>query len=1018
MSIICHAYDSEFMQAGDQPEGLHLWCLGRNSEPIHILIKEAPVYLYIELPESIAVTEWNSDFIDLLYEDFRQIHGKCAPFMMEFTERQKLYYFRGEHKTYMARLYFRTSQELFYCTKRLMKMTEYPNFGNLNFRIFEKDISVRRKVFTMRKTRYCQWFRLDNAKEVFPGDKDRMAIPGPPNRPIREFISKDFDDIFPIPTSESSSWISKPRVLSFDIETYTDNHHSLPDKTNPNHVIWMISCLFQITGEKESRDKYIIQTSDCEEIPGVTIIKAKNEEDMLIAFLDLIDHLDPEIIMGYNIFAYDYPYIDARFSMFRESYEPCSRLEGYIPEFKLQEWNSGAYGQMTIAFLKMPGRISIDLFPLIKRDYKFDKYTLDFVSQTLLGSSKHDVTHIEMFEAFESKDIAKMTRVTKYCVQDSDLVLDLYEKMNVWIGLVEMANIVGVEIMEIFTRGQQIRCVSQIYDLTHRNQIVLDSRDTVEMEYEGGFVGEPIVGLHEDVIVLDFSSLYPSIMRAYNICYTTLVPEIDIDDYNLDDINVIDAGIAGKFYFVKDHIRKGILPQLVENLVNERNAVRGEMKKISKKIEELKASEGSLDLIKQLELTLTVLDKRQNGLKVSANSMYGFLGVQTGGKLPLMEGAISITAKGRQLINEVNDFLVKEYQATIVYNDTDSSMVTLPIVKSRAEANAWGHKLAEIISGKPEVRNESGELVKAGIKGLFPPPLKMEFEKAMRMLCVTKKKYAGFLIEDDGSFKLDKRGEPGDEEIYKRGIVIARRDNYPYLRKVYTNVLRSVLRRNPIEDTFKMILDAVVELLSGKLPARGNLTFIRGIGAEYASDSYFMKVFSDELASKGHPVAPGDRLEYVIVKSDNPVLGKRMRLIEMYEDSINYDESKEGPRPDNVYPVEEIDYLYYLTNGMQNPVDQLFNAGYIDELYKTTLHDVGYKPKNSRSKKVNINTPIKMMTTIIHDKTRKGEFTLEQCLKFLEDEFYNWFLEQLATAEPLEEPVKVEVIGDDGGGDE
>ena len=92
------------------------------------------------------------------------------------------------------------------------------------------------------------------------------------------------------------------------------------------------------------------------------------------------------------------------------------------------EWASGAYGKTTIFILICLVELVLIFLPYIRRDYKFDKYTLDFVSNKLLGSSKHDVTPIEMFKAYESKNIDDMTRVTKYCIQDSDLVIDLYQK--------------------------------------------------------------------------------------------------------------------------------------------------------------------------------------------------------------------------------------------------------------------------------------------------------------------------------------------------------------------------------------------------------------------------------------------------------------------------------------------------------------------------------------------------------------------------------------------------------------
>lgn len=1034
MSVTCHAYESEFMQGNhdaDMEAGLHLWCLDRESKKVHIIIKNSPIYMYIELPENPLVKTWDDDAVDLLFQNFRRTHGKCAPFMMEYTEREKLYYYNNDETIPMARLFFKTQRDMNICNSRLMKTQDYQDFGNMIFRTFEKDISVKRKIFTIRRTRYCQWFHF-TGKEIPFGHPQRTATKGPLGRETREYQVFDYNDIHPIDPKESAGWKSQPWVLSFDFETYSDNHHNLPDKTNPKHVIYMISCLFQQTNNIKSRDKYIITTENCNPIPGVTILKASDELNLMLMFLELIDHLDPEIMMGYNIFGYDYPYFDARYTMHHEYYEPCSCLQGYIPEMKEYKMVSNAYGHSVGRYLGMPGRISIDLFPLIKRDYKFDKYTLDFVSAELLGARKHDVTAAQMFKAYESKNIKEMTRVTEYCIQDANLVLDLYEKMNVWIGLVEMSNIVGIEIMELFTRGQQIRCISQIYDLTARKQIVLNTVDSGEIDYKGGFVGDPIKGLHENVLCMDFASLYPSIMRAYNICYTTLVPKVNVPDFDPDDLNIIDVD-GVEHCFVKEHIKKGILPQLVENLVNERTLVREEMGRLNKRLKELKAipnpTEEILEEIAQIELTLTVLDKRQLAIKVSANSMYGFLGVQKG-KMPLMAGAVSITAMGRKLINQVNDYLIEKYNATIIYNDTDSSMITIPECDHPSKCDYWGKRLAEEISGVDEVRDSEGNIITPAKRGLFPPPLKMEFEKAMRFLGITKKKYAAFLIAKDGSFKLDRNGE---EEIYKRGIVIARRDNFPYLRRKYTEILRSILRKNPIEYTFKMILDAVLEIISGNLPVRGNLTIIRGFGSyEDAESKYFMKKFADNLAKKGRSITAGERLEYVIVEgSSEPGVkvsaADKMRLIDMYEDSINYDESKDGPRPDDVYPVEKIDYLYYLSNGFQNPIDQLFSSGYLKELYGMTLQSSGYTPVNSHAKPVPITHPVKMIVLLIKDKMKgssksdpKGDpkMTLKECEEYLRDNFYNWFIEQLRDAVPIEGEIDLDNIEDvDQSGD-
>ena len=94
-------------------------------------------------------------------------------------------------------------------------------------------------------------------------------------------------------------WCTNPRILSFDIETYSDNHYAMPDREkNPDHVIFMISCLYQVTNDISTRKKYVILTEKCKEIPDAELIYAEDEEDLLIKFQDLIDILDPEIILG------------------------------------------------------------------------------------------------------------------------------------------------------------------------------------------------------------------------------------------------------------------------------------------------------------------------------------------------------------------------------------------------------------------------------------------------------------------------------------------------------------------------------------------------------------------------------------------------------------------------------------------------------------------------------------------------------------------------------------------------
>ena len=132
--------------------------------------------------------------------------------------------------------------------------------------------------------------------------------------------------------------------------------------------------------------------------------------------------------------------------------------------------------------------------------------------------------------------------------------------MNVWIGLVEMVNIVGVEIMDLFTGGQQIRCLSQIYDMTSRTSLLSIPENRLLSSTKEVKSRIPLLGLNDFVFSIDFNSLYPSIMMAYNICFTTLIPEIYVQDFDPKDYNAIEVKPGVVFCFVKDHVREGYPP--------------------------------------------------------------------------------------------------------------------------------------------------------------------------------------------------------------------------------------------------------------------------------------------------------------------------------------------------------------------------------------------------------------------------------------------------------------------------
>ncbi len=258
-----------------------------------------------------------------------------------------------------------------------------------------------------------------------------------------------------------------------------------------------------------------------------------------------------------------------------------------------------------------------------------------------------------------------------------------------------------------------------------------------------------------------------------------------------------------------------------------------------------------------------------------------------------------------------------------------------------------------------------------------------------------------------------------------KGIILARRETCRYLTKTYEKMLKDILNMKSIIEVFNIIIDSIVKLLANEVPPRDNLTMITTLGGNYKSDSYFMKVFSDELRRIGKNPAPGERLEYIIVKTNEEVndkkfkqkLGLKMREIETYEETLAIEKAKkegkelledeefkisndlifEDEEDDplkvkniatSFYPPEQIDAFYYINNKMTSSLDQLFETGYKKELEKYVAADVTYKPKFSRLHPVSIIHPVQLISQILKDYTREYDIsTLSPIIDSLKEQF-------------------------------
>lgn len=734
-NLTVHAYDWRVRDESDDNGHvvIHCWALDKESKPHLLRFHDFPAYCYVELPLFIGHrrVNWSGYKAQQVYETICWKLGESKPFKYFFKQTEKLYYYRGGRKYPMLVLLFNSVKAMYNCKSRLSKPFTVKNLGIVACKVWETNIPIVRKLLTLRNMKYCQWFNIQGVKVK---GEDKISK-------LEEEYVVDRFTMNPISPEETSSWVTRPTILSFDIETYSDRHKALPDPYSSKHVAYMISCVFQRSGDPSSRITDIILLGDCNDTDMANVIKVNTEIELIDKMSELVNRYDPDILTGYNILGYDNPYLDARLKRRLREWKPMGRLINEPTKMTSFSWGSSGYGHNEINLLEMDGRIMVDLLPIIRRDYKLPLYNLGYVSNYFLGRTKHDVTAKQMFETYElgkdsevtpnqplneyigermgliksdpdltSKEdlfdkfhvlqymsidengcqqadmnnlpditlkqhaMEEMKKVVNYCVVDSDLVLDIFEKIHCWISLIEMSNVVGVTLVELFTRGQQLRVLSQVYDEASKDGIVIDERIVPKMDYSGGFVYEPIPGIYHFIPCLDFKSLYPTVMISHNIDFRTFVPpemmdkipdhmchvidweediEKKVESDNLDgEKKTIVEKVHYRFKFIRQEYLLGILPRLLVRLISERDAVR----KIQKSYDK-----GSVEWI--------VLERRQLALKVSANSMYGALGAQKGGKLPLPEAAACVTAKSRESIKKVNSYLESKGHK-IVYGDS------------------------------------------------------------------------------------------------------------------------------------------------------------------------------------------------------------------------------------------------------------------------------------------------------------------------------------------------------------
>jgi|Deesub1362A_J573_1020465.scaffolds.fasta_scaffold00146_16 DNA polymerase I len=662
------------------------------------------------------------------------------------------------------------------------------------------------------------------------------------------------------------------KFMSFDIECLpSDGAMPSPEKS----PIIMIGMCFDPPMNGNSK---LILLSKKASLGEGHVVECDDEVDMLKKFVDVVNSYDPDVLMGYNSNDFDIPYILDRMKYLRKKYREDIHFR--IGRDSTKDTLHRRFGYMTT--VNVVGRVIADGLHMVRRDYALKQYTLREVAKELLDIEKLDLPPEDMEKAWN--DSERLKEFTDYCLRDAELA------MKIVLGLIDkyfaLSRVSGILPQDVIERGQTVMVERLLLRAFMEDGRVMHSKpEEEELEgrldegFEGAAVLDPVKGLHENVVVLDYRSLYPSIIMAHNICYSTLLT-------GGEGVECIEAPNGVKF--VVSSVKRGIVPRLLEGLLEERDKVRELMQEVSDNKE------------------YNLLNAKQNALKILLNSFYGYYGHPMA-RLYVPDIAAAVTSFGRENIlrtrHMIEDEIGKvrldggEYRLKVVYGDTDSVFVKIvgDGELSLEELERIGVWLSETVSSK------------------LPPPMELKLEAiAKRALFIAKKRYALWAFRE--------RGEDFVEELVVKGMETIRRDWCELTSNVVNRVIELVLKEGDINGAVEYVRQ-VIRMLKGLDPSHDPELFEQLIltrrytkqAKKYKNKQPHITVVEkmEKRGTKKYKI--GDRIPFVIVA------GKGL-LVERAEDP-DYARGHNLP----------IDTDYYINKQILPPVLRILEMFSIDE---------------------------------------------------------------------------------------
>ena len=741
------------------------------------------------------------------------------------------------------------------------------NFSNfISSAIFGSELSAKKEGNKLSK-KYEKYYEDSNnmtvlSLEVLADSKSNLAFNYLTDSLLCVFFSI-YDDNYitnqKLLTKNNSQ--NKNSFYNFILTCIKDDDKLLSKRYNYSHHILRKEYFLKNTTENSP--------NLTEDENNIEIFYVKDEIELLRKCINIIKQYDPDIICGFepeslsigyilkrgeflgipmfkllnrlnntklnNLFSEDYIRNKVINNSKKNSNYNFENESRYYEDYKKLTKFKMKYGNV----VKIKGRIIIDVWRKMSEEIKTNDYSLENIIFNALNIREPLLDYFTLKTMFFSKKINNIIYVLNYYLKRTKYNLILLNKFDIINRCTQFVKMYGIDFESNLTRGSQYKVEGVLSHLAKSKNVLLLSATREQLIYQSPPKFTPIVMeppkniFYNPVIVLDFQSLYPSIMIAYNLCYSTCLGKLlKEEELNKENSNLKKLGVAfynknlyevllndfqnSKFYhpdeyisneskesedfmnfvkdscflspcrvlFLKKHIKEGLLPIILKELLLTRIMIKKSMKLYDK----------NSDIYK-------FLHNRQLGIKTLANVIYGYTSAGFSGRMPNINISDSILSLGRQMITTAVDYIENKtpYELKVIYGDTDSVFISVKN-KNIKESIEIGKKLAE-------------EITK-----LNPEPIKLQFEKVYCPLIFNAKKhYAGYKYEDSNSLDLIKNKKSAITLLDTKGLENVRRDSCNIVSKIVEKMIKILFDEKDLSKVKKYLYECFDKIIKGNV---------------------------------------------------------------------------------------------------------------------------------------------------------------------------------------------------------